>query len=513
MSPLTEAQAWIDEHTLRQPVLCFCIHSENRIPDEYFREIYRHIENDFAICTLSTLEPDKFSMPGPIFQVSRQELKDLRGVRIFVCTDQYENEFPDQAFVAAFPHSFLGYDTPLAFPGWQRRMFHQDAYFTTTPQTLRDADLIRHELEGSCNPARVKRKRPFYLFFPVGCPRIATVQAHLRDRPCEQDTILYAPTGYWSNPNDPRNRMIGDFAPGMISALLNNFPAYRVCFRPCVTSWDHPDVKKLISLFEGHPRFAVSRDFDHLPEFARAATLVTEYSNIGEVFALSALRPEVRCTLEAPRKRMVIIPTGVQVSVYDNVSRAVRIALATPKARWEHHIRSCYGQYIYDPAQTMPRIRQMLLAVARGETPRESVAVRRVEGRKTVWDKKDFLLRILRPNSLEKHCARDFWNTYPDEPAALAVFLLVMHTSYPPYRICTELTQSQREYMEQMTGAPLSEDMTFSEVDAAMLNPLLLRSLRMARQANDAALCNILLSLLENLEELLQASTELHLNE
>ena len=88
-----------------------------------------------------------------------------------------------------------------------------------------------------------------------------------------------------------------------------------------------------------------------------------------------------------------------------------------------------------------------------------------------------------------------------------------MRAAYPPYRICTELTQSQREYMEQMTGAPLSEDMTFSEVDAAMLNPLLLRSLRMARQANDAALCNILLSLLENLEELLQASTELHLNE
>ena len=175
MSQLKEAQAWIDEHSRQQPVLCFCIHWEDRIPDEYFREIYRHIEKDFALCTLSTLEPDKFSMPGPIFTVSRQELKDLRGVRIFVSTDQYQNDFPDDAFVAAFPHSFLGYNTPLAFPGWQSRIYFQDAYFTTTPQTLRDAALIREELEGSCNPAHVRRKRPFYTFFPVGCPRIATV--------------------------------------------------------------------------------------------------------------------------------------------------------------------------------------------------------------------------------------------------------------------------------------------------------------------------------------------------
>lgn len=513
MSQLTEAQAWIDEHSPRRPVLCFCIHWENRIPDEYFREIYRHIEKDFALCTLSTLAPEKFSMPGPIFQVSRQELKELRGVRIFICTDQYENDFPDEAFVAAFPHSFLGYDSPMAFPGWQRRMYAQDAYFTTTPQTFRDAALIRKELEGSCNPAHVKRKRPFYYFCPVGCPHIATVQAHLSEMDREQDSILYAPTGYWANPNDPRNRMIGDFAPSMIDALLQDFPQYRICFRPCVTSWEHPDVKKLISLFDGHPRFAVSRDFDHLPEFARAVTLITEYSNIGEVFALSALRPEIRCTLEAQRKHLAITPTGINVSVFDNIPQAVKIALDMPKQRWERHIRACYGQYIYDPAQTMPRIRQALLAVSRGESPREAVAVRRVEGQKTVWKKEDFLRRILRPGALEQQCARDFWRSYPDDPAALAVFLLVMRTVYPPYRVCNELTQGQREAMERMTGAPIPEEMTFSDVSAGMLKPLLFRSLRMARQEDDAALCATLLSLLENLEKLLLASSDIFLNE
>lgn len=488
MSQLTEAQAWIDEHSPRQPVLCFCIHWVDRIPDEYFREIYRHIEKDFALCTLSTLEPEKFSMPGPIFQVSRQELKDLRGVSIFVCTDQYENDFPDEAFVAAFPHSFLGYDRPLAFPGWQRRMYAQDAYFTTTPQTLRDAALIRQELEGSCNPAHVKRKRPFYYFCPVGCPRIATVQAHLSEMDCEQDSILYAPTGYWANPNDPRNRMICDFAPSMIDALLLHFPQYRICFRPCVTSWEHPDVKKLISLFDGHPRFAVSRDFDHLPEFARAVTLITEYSNIGEVFALSALRPEIRCTLEAPRKRLAVTPTGISVSVFDNISQAVKIALDMPKQRWEHHItHACYGQYIYAPAQTMPRIRQVLLAVARGEAPRESVAVRRVEEGKTVWSRGDFMRRILSPERIEYRCARDFWQTYPDEPAALAVYLLTMHHNFPPYNIRNDLCGGKRDVtaLERLLGFPIPEEMAFGDLTPDLLRPPLLRSLQMARQRGD----------------------------
>lgn len=509
MSQLTEAQAWIDAHSPRRPVLCFCIHWKDRIPDEYFREIYRHIADDFALCTLSTLEPESFSMPGPVFRVARQELAQLRGVRIFVCTDQYENDFPDEAFVAAFPHSFLGYSSPVTFPGWQSRMCAQDAYFTTTPQTLKDAHLIREELEGSCNPARVKRKRPFYRFFPVGCPRIATVQAHLRDMTCEQDSILYAPTGYWANPSDPRNRMIGDFAPDMIDALLQDFPAYRVCFRPCVTSWQHPDVRKLISLFEGHPRFAVSRDFDHLPEFARAATLITEYSNIGEVFALSALRPEVRCTLEAPRKRLSIFPTGIQISAYDNVSRAVKIALDMPAERWKQHIRSCYGHYIYDPAETMSRIRQALLAVAGEETPRESVAVRRVEGNKTVWDKKDFLYRILRPGTPEYKCARDFWDSYPDEPAALAAYLLAMHGTFPPYSICAELSESRRRNMERLIGRTLTPEMTFGEIDIETLTSLLLRSLRAARQTDDTLFVNILLILLDNLKTLMATCPEL----
>lgn len=512
MSQLTEAQAWIDDRSPRQPVLCFCIHWKDRIPDEYFREIYRHIEKDFALCTLSTLEPESFSMPGPIFRVDRQEIRELRGVRIFVCTDQYENDFPDEAFVAAFPHSFLGYDTPVAFPGWQRRMYAQDAYFTTTPQTLRDAALIRQELEGSCNPAHVRRKRPFYQFFPVGCPRIATVQAHLHDRDCEQDSILYAPTGYWANASDPRNRMIGEFAPPMIDALLQEFPQYRICFRPCVTSWQHPDVLKLISLFEGHPRFAVSRDFDHLPEFARAATLVTEYSNIGEVFALSALRPEVRCTLEAPRTRLTVIPTGLHVSVFDNVAKAVRFALDAPKQRWERHIRTCYGHYIYDPAETMPRIRHALLAAAREEKPRESVAVRRVEEGKTAWDKKDFLYRILRPGTPEYKCAIEFWLSYPEEPAALAAYLLAMHATFPPYRISSELSPERCRNLERMLGITLTPEMPFSDITTDMLKPLLLRSLRTARQNKDEPLVNILLILLEHLDTIMATCPELDLN-
>ena len=86
-----------------------------------------------------------------------------------------------------------------------------------------------------------------------------------------------------------------------------------------------------------------------------------------------------------------------------------------------------------------------------------------------------------------------------------------MRTIYPPYRICAELTQAQREYMERMTGTPLSEEKTFSEVDAGMLKPLLLQSLRVARQENDAALCNILLSLLKNIEDPLRISRELYL--
>ena len=93
------------------------------------------------------------------------------------------------------------------------------------------------------------------------------------------------------------------------------------------------------------------------------------------------------------------------------------------------------------------------------------------------------------------------------------MYLLIMRTVYPPYRIYTELSESQREYMEKMTGQPLSPEMRFADITAAQLENLLISALQKARQEGDVKLSIILLSVLENMERLPLNDPEFHFSE
>ena len=99
-----------------------------------------------------------------------------------------------------------------------------------------------------------------------------------------------------------------------------------------------------------------------------------------------------------------------------------------------------------------------------------------------------FMRHILSPERIEYKCARDFWRTYPDEPAALAVYLLTMQHTFPPYSIRSELSGGQEEWAarEKLLGFPIPQDMVFGDLTPDMLRPPLLRSLQMARRRGDA---------------------------
>lgn len=87
-----------------------------------------------------------------------------------------------------------------------------------------------------------------------------------------------------------------------------------------------------------------------------------------------------------------------------------------------------------------------------------------------------------------------------------------MHATFPPYRISSELTPERYRNLERMLGITLTPEMTFSDITTDMLKPLLLRSLRTARQNKDEPFVNILLILLEHLDTIMATCPELDLN-
>lgn len=470
-------QTWIDAHkALGKPILLYYIWRESRIPDEYFRAIYDEIQHDFSQLTVHGIDTDKFSMPGDMLPLPGDCLKHLHGVNIILVIDEYPFSYPDDAFVIAFPHSFLGYDYPLDLNSMKWKQYLFDAYITTTPQTLRDAELLRATFEFHINPAKIRRKRREFLFIPLGCPRVAVVQKKLEQYTAVQDSLLYAPTGYWSNPGEPCNKMIGTYGSTLIKNLLTFFPEYRIVFRPCVSSWDHPDVLALIEAHEGHPRFVVSRDFDHTPEFARAATVLTEYSNIGEVFALASLRPEVRMTLEHVGHKPEIMRTGVSVHPEGDVMDAVCLALRHKQQFWRAHIRKAWNTYIIPPNAVFKRIHKALVELSAKRYLTHCVAIKRDHTRPP-WCEQDYIAKIFRNGYFDSGLAKEFYQNFPDDHAALCCYLLMHKMFNPTYYIQAKhsLTPEALKMLTE-TGCIVTEKSLFGDLSINILRTLLLRA-------------------------------------
>ncbi|WP_297260311.1 hypothetical protein [uncultured Desulfovibrio sp.] len=423
-SPPEAIQQWIAE-TKRdgRPLVCFFVDRLLLNPDEYFRFIERRLRKDFSFMALVCGEGFDVNLPVKKFFIEDEGLASLFGIDVILLMNSgSRHPFPQDAAVASFCHSFGAYEH-YDYTDYAYMMQFCDAFFVTSEHIFADRQAIESSHVNMIDPRFLQRTRTAYRYLPTGYPRIAAIRDRLAQAKVEPDALLYAPVGMYSNPGERRNRIFPCYGESVVAALLENFPDYQLLYRPYRGAWGVEPYEAIIRKFSGHPRFEVSRNVDRIPDFARAVTCITEHSNIGEVFALATLRPEVARTFDTPYATPRLTRTGVGQSPAGDIVPAVRMALDQPAAFWRTHLSASFGKYIIHPDETVDRIRQCLLALA-GRVPfPPHVAIPRQAGL-PVWSQQHYLHQALKGRKINIRLLSDWMRVFPDDAVPVALRLL-----------------------------------------------------------------------------------------
>ena len=432
-SSLQEAQAATSLEHIQQwiasckcdgkPLICFFVDQNLLNPDEYFRYIARSLRDDFSFMTLICGTEVQANIPGKTFHIEENDISELSGIDVILLMNWgSRHEFPKTSSVASFCHSFGAYEH-YDYSGYVNLLKYCDAFFVTSEHIFADSEAIKNCHVNMIDPRFLHRSGTHFHYLPTGCPRVAAVWDRLKNGNAELDTLLYAPVGVYSNPGERRNQAFAFYGEQVVDSLLQEFPDYRILYRPCIAEWGVEAYEAIVRKFSGHPRFAVSRNTDHTPDFARAAVCITEYSNIGEVFALSTLRPEIARTFFAPHVEPKLIRTGLAQSPAGDITLAVRRALDMPKGFWREHIAKNYEGYVIHPAETVGRIRQCLLALAgRAQFP-PCVEIPR-NPQLPPWDQAYYLRQAFQDSKINVRLLCDWMSVFPDDAVPVALRLL-----------------------------------------------------------------------------------------
>lgn len=484
MPSLGDIQGCISELKRRgKPILAFFIGKQKASPDEYMRQIQIFLQKEFSSFSLMARNMVPLAqMPDPCFVIEdEQDISCLSGIDFIFTTDSGTCNYPQDAVVLAFVHSFSAYvrPTPRFTHRYQQEYF--DAVFDTNMRSVTDRELIRRSNEYRLNPADIRRPSKTFYYIPVGDARVESVRRTVEKRHLPVDSLLYAPASpVWAHGNagDKRMHIMPDYARRVVGDLLESFPDYRVIFRPQANSWEHPYTIDLIKTFSGHARFFVSRIIDHADEFCRSAVLVTDYSNIGETFALSCLRPELRLRygIRSVRRSR----TGLLCPVDTDIVPLVREILENHLG-WAEHIRSSYNDYILPPEETFPRIRQVLLDFLAERRPKHWVALAR-DNSLPPWTELDYLRHVFLEDTFDPVPIRRFLAHFPHDPTALCLHLLFSREATPDFYIKENVTRITRHM-----PVSLSETTPYGLVPKSLYRALFALGMKKAMEKGNTA--------------------------
>lgn len=134
-----------------------------------------------------------------------------------------------------------------------------------------------------------------FAFIPAAYPRFDNYVHYINKRKREPDSILIL-LHTFSKPWEIK--FVNKYLEAIIQSLINNFPDYNVLLRPDPLDVNREEYLTIKSQFESVERF-IYDDKDTLKEdYSRGVCLITGTSNASETFALSTLRPRIRCHFE-----------------------------------------------------------------------------------------------------------------------------------------------------------------------------------------------------------------------
>lgn len=106
------------------------------------------------------------------------------------------------------------------------------------------------------------------------------------------DSIIFAPTVHWDHFYE--YVAVPEHGCDIVGSLLEQFPEYKIIFRPHPHTVDTPEVQKVAEAFKDHPQFEFDTNASfYMENYARSQLMITDMSGTAFTYAFTTSRPVV----------------------------------------------------------------------------------------------------------------------------------------------------------------------------------------------------------------------------
>lgn len=207
-------------------------------------------------------------------------------VDLFICAT-YAHDLPKNSKKVYFVHDI--HDSPVSKEGDVLKMILEyDYHFTPSTAVL---DRIKKQIGQAKAEGFLKEEKEIGLI-PGGYIKLDQNLKLFKKHKKEAKVIIHAPTVVDSDIEDyaclPRH------SEKIVGALLENFPGYKIIFRPHPHTVNTLVVSRIVKKFKNNPRFIFDNDPSfYMGNYAKSALMVTDFSGTAFTYAFTTLRPVV----------------------------------------------------------------------------------------------------------------------------------------------------------------------------------------------------------------------------
>jgi hypothetical protein len=244
-------------------------------------------ERNFNTITfIGTIYKDKYEEMDNVYYGGHGIISQMNFVDLFICAT-YAQDLPANSKKVYFMHDI--HDSPVSKEkDILKLILEYDYHFAPSSSVL---ERVKKQIYQARSEGYLKKQKLIGLI-PGGYIKLDQNLELFKKHRKEEKILIHAPTVMDTDIEDlaclPRHSEL------IIDALLQNFPDYKIIFRPHPHTAKTTPALRIAEKHKNNPRFTFDDDGSfYMNNYAKSALMITDFSGTAFTYALTTLRPVV----------------------------------------------------------------------------------------------------------------------------------------------------------------------------------------------------------------------------
>jgi len=261
-------------------------------PDSAYREQIGDIlsklrkANYNAMIFVGTICNDKHEKEAHVYYGGHGVIAQMTFVDLFICAT-YAHDLPANAKKVYFMHDI--HDSPVSKEEDVLKMILEYDYHFVPSHTV--LQRVKKQISQAREAGYLSEEKEIGLI-QGGYSKLDQNIRLFKKYKNEDKTLIHAPTVV--DPDVEHYACLPQYSEIIIDTLLDNFPDYKVIFRPHPHTLKTQAVSRIVDKHRDDPRFIFDNNASfYMTNYAKSALMVTDFSGTAFTYAFTTLRPVV----------------------------------------------------------------------------------------------------------------------------------------------------------------------------------------------------------------------------